>query len=664
MRTNYWLLAVTIALFAGVGVGYLLAPSPQVKTTGAGTLDRNLVAENAGSALDDPVAPRKQPEKSTSSNSRPEKETSIDDPNTDRAGELLQVLQSIPASSRPRGDGVIEGVVMDGDGNPIPGAKVTAEALRDRTKKQLVRTWDDSDRELWQGLEQDITELVRNRVYHYDPAFSAVTDAGGHYRIEGLVKQATSVRVTHSKYQFEVSDGLYQHVPDAVVDFVGFSTRRVHIRLISADGNEPPPAQLRVKGLSDQVIRTPPGIQSGSDWLIDLPPGAYSISALYFYPTRIIDEQIVVVEAGDTAQEVTLNYSPSSGLQVTVQQVKLGFRQHEVWCVPDVSDADPLEVLGAARSSELLLEHLASDQPVVFAGLPEGDYVVGVKGFDRWLAAERVHYAGGAQELEFNLEPPPENECIVCTVKTPDGMPPVMPSFTITGESYRGVTPVPWPVGGMRYLLQLPPSGEFDASRPGTLMLTDHRYGSVQTDLATCMPQSVQLEFQAQGYLILQWEDDQFAPGEQPEVSLTNADGKTVHRGDFSWSQQVKNGGVITRLQPGRYHLELSPPGWGSSFVMYSADVDIGPDFNILPVPRVKLTTLDVVRTDATIRSFRLSRTLDGKVSARSFDIEADNFQIENLPPGDYTIRYRKPEESVPREVAFQVPRDSKAYLD
>ena len=621
MRTPHWILAIVAALLVGSLAGYLVTPA---------------ASESVSDTTKDACGP------------------DGDSPSED--GELLRALHNISPIPRQEGEGTIEGVITDSEGNPIAGVKVTAAPKLETNDFFNLTPYelDVSDDEFWPTIRDNVSEFVRKTRYRSDPPFRASTDVEGHYVISGLPKKSVTVRAAHPDYVFESANGRNEAVPDAEQDFVGMRTFSVHVSLKDPYGAAARPANLSVDEIIEQRIMLSGLSSPQTEWSLHLPAGCYSMYA-WTSARRRSYRQTVVVQPIDETQEVEIEFDAGRGLCVDVDQGALAPAAAQLTCVPDVPDLDPIEVLEANLKKPVRQSRdwrsTMSGLTVCFDYLQEGDYIVGAYGFGQLVGWKRAHYDGKSGQIFLKLEPPPEIECITCTISTPVHRP-MYPRFSIEQEGAVESGLVPWRMGTLTYRLQLPK--DLDRSLPGVLRLRDDRAGNVEVKLANCENQNVAVEFQPEAYLLVEWDETQFAESDAVKLKLFDADGTEPRDVRTSFLKEGAHGRVLSMLRPGHYQLRVYAPD--ASFPMYCAELDLKHDFNHVEIARVKLGSEDVVFGEGSLMSFELIGTVNGiKVVQRLF-IGGKSDTLTGLPEGDYVIRYRKAFEDTDGEVSFSVP--------
>lgn len=662
MRTPHWLGMIILALVVGGALGYLLAPTASVER------ERSLpqAAENAK-----PVPPDK-PSHKPPANGEP---TTLEGSNdvrkppvaTGEAGpdpEVLKAaLRTIPPYPRRTGDGTITGTITDGAGNPIAGVRVTAQAMRGNGNDYMIRVWDYGQRELWDGLAEDVTKLVRLRSYHFNEAFTSTTNGDGFYRIGGLSRENTYLTASLDGYRFEALNGQTYHRPDAVVDWVGHRAYPVLVKVVQPDGGEPPAGRVEVIDLSTYGPVPVASYSEGREWSFGLNPGVYSFRVNYHSLQTATESRIVSIRPSESVQEVELKYNLGDALVVNIDRALLGYQALAVHCGPDDLPREAEAVLDSLHPPERKTQNVYSDMPATFTGLVPGRYVVGVQLSGRWIGTMRIDYAGGRFETELRIESPPERECITCKVTTPGRRTLLNPKFSIKPEGGESFGLIAWPAGNQTYLLQLPPPNDLDRRQPGVLHLADQRFGTTQLALNSLDTQTVELVVQPTGFLVVTWDESRFLNSEKPLVRLLSLTGELVREERWWHTNSLPNGLVLTKLQPGMYTMEILIDT-RAKIPLHSGAIEIAEGFNEA-APELAATHDVLVQTsNEEIWYFELVWTINGEERKERIHLQQDRTASLKIPTGQYVVRYRVRTEREVREVHVSVPGTDTVVLD
>lgn len=662
MRTLHWIGVVVLALVVGGAAGYIAAPrvseGPSNSLASDGEGNRAVIGDEQESRNPLPAERSPAPEGDAPS---PEREPR---PVGTEPASLTEVLKTIPPLPRAEGSGRFEGYVRDTQGNPLKGVTVRALGRRASGNDYLLRVWDYEQRELWEGLAEDVRRLVQLRTYHFNDQYSAVTDAEGHYEITGLVREPMGLMASLPGYEFVQLGGHFYQTPDAAVDFVASRAYEVHIRVIHADGLEPPEGRLEIINLATYKKEYAPSQTSGTSWSWRLPSGQYAAQVTYETGTGSSEQQFFEVVPSDEPLEVTFTFEPDDALRVLVQFNSSANTRFEVVCVPDQTGQDPQALLDNSHAPERLAREVRENETAVFPGVGAGEYVVGVRRVvGGWYAVKRISYAGDGTEHFIEIVPPTPDRCITCTVTTPDARPLFYPTFVILrGETRTSL--LVWSMGNHTYRLQLPPEDEFDRMAPGTLQAEDRNYGRAQVQLNTCTAQSVGITYKESGFLVVKWRGADLGNQRRPVVSLYSQDGVLVEEERYWHTNQLRDGMVLTTLQPGKFRMKMTLDG-GLPFPIYEGELEIKPGFNEVTPDLSALSTLKLRINAQNLNRVELVTLIDGEETSHTVHVyKQTEVVLYGLPEGDYTIRYASRGSLELKELSFRIPLTEEVVID
>lgn len=170
------------------------------------------------------------------------------------------------------------------------------------------------------------------------------------------------------------------------------------------------------------------------------------------------------------------------------------------------------------------------------------------------------------------------------------------------------------------------------------------------------------MEFQAQSYLLLEWDEAQFEPIAPPAAKLFDQQGVEVSNVRVSRVEKGGTGIVLSNFYPGRCNLHVYAPD--AQFPFYAADMVLEPGFNNLKLEPIELSSIEIQWKAAELESVELSSKLNGTLVKQQLSIRGAGMTLSGLAPGTYEITYRKEFDEVDHSSHFFVPRSDPVVLE
>jgi hypothetical protein len=343
------------------------------------------------------------------------------------APSALRSLAAAEAIEIPTGDGVIDGAVRDESGNPLVGAVVRAQRIDSREPDLTA-----SHRGRGPPPETGLDETVKKAVADYQRAAAARletrTDAAGEYRFERLADAPYHIRAYADGYVVEPRGNARSVSPNQRIEFLAKGVTRVPVRVVLPDGRNAKKARLAVRAGDDESAE----LWSADQSTLLLAPGRYKLRAAVNPPLiaanglsdEVVSEEVEVDVAGGTeAPEVTLLLKGRLGIRGTVrfgsdiviEQGIIKYAPLTAGQVPDLAMLSQIESNHWVHWSRPKFEIL---------DLKPGRYVVGLaNGWNGTIVThEIVEIEDRVVEVVFDTSSIDVTGAITITVLGPDGV--------------------------------------------------------------------------------------------------------------------------------------------------------------------------------------------------------------------------------------------------
>jgi hypothetical protein len=334
---------------------------------------------------------------------------------------LRDALAGAAAPSLNVGDATIVGTVRTGDGEPLPGVRVTASLQRGGPPCPcLIKENPDPVQRLRACVDWVDWSRVTDR--------TATTDARGAYRLSGLA--AGPQYVTAELEGWQLSDGARVSVPGRpgeTVDFTAHPATTVRFDVRRADGSVPDSAKLEIEG--------PDG--PDSEWWFShqdptpMRAGVHRFTAIEEDGILRSEQVEVLLETGKPAT-IRLDIQERPGIRV-----RLRWAEGEKPFNPSVRfvalaegeqpDSAALERL-STRGERVVPERLLYlSDALGITDIEPGRYLVAVARHDHWpwsIAASGVVQVGaGVADLMLTVPPLDRSAYVLAKILDPDGRP-------------------------------------------------------------------------------------------------------------------------------------------------------------------------------------------------------------------------------------------------
>lgn len=666
MRTHYWLIIVLVVGAGGIALGYVISPGGGARPEVGVRNDepRPVISETEAEERGDdsraaedssPVRERSEGKAQRSPVVPTTPESAVSDE------ELVAVLNKIAPTHEVSGDGVLRGTVHDTSGEPIAGVAVTAVFRPDAGWGRTFRVYDVMGRGLWEGIREDVQELVEIRRTMYGGDRTVKTDGDGVFEIRGLADERYHCLLHHDDYEFRGAGSQFHFRPGDEPKYIGERVYPVRVALEQSGDVAPRPGRLRLSRL-ETGSQVPVSTRSeATEWDLRLPPGAYAADVEYHNPRGSTESTLFVVEADEDSQQVIIPYNAEWTLKVVVETGALTSNYGlDVYCVPDNSDRDPIDVLSRSESPLKKVSSVVADR--AHFGLPSpGRYVLGVRKDNRFLAWKRIEWTGDGTTEHIKVKTPQAVECIVCEIDAARGGWLRSPNFRIEqGES--SFSPISWGTSDGDYLLQIPDDPSYDLHAPALLTVSDVVFGTQTLKLRHSGPQTARIRVAETGYLVLEWNARSLG-NYRARVNLFDSRGERSYEKSFRPTSSVSNSKVVRHVAPGQYRMVVYV-GSRATWPIYSAEIEISVGFNRHSVEVPELTTVTVEIEKEDVGSVNLVAELQGEEVEESLHIRRGQpTTVTSLPPGFYTLRYRVHRDREEHEISFTLPGTERVVI-
>ncbi len=269
-----WLVVIVITFAIGHAFGFLMRPEParRVIDLGEPALDP-----------DEPPAAARAPRV------------------VGRFTTLKEALDAIPTPPLPRGDGVLQGRVVDQFGNGVPGADVRCTPSRPEPDGGAI--------------EDRVRERLTTVRWRNSGGARLRSGADGGFRFEGLVHMPHYLRAHKTGYQFLWGIKNKHRTPDQTVDITLRAVTAVTFRVFNEDGTEAAKARIRLRRAGTNHIIRWPHRGSKSSWV---QPGLWQATIVTEEDKPLSAAVAVEVPIGKRPPPVVLRLGTHSGLAGTV----------------------------------------------------------------------------------------------------------------------------------------------------------------------------------------------------------------------------------------------------------------------------------------------------------------------------------------------------------
>ncbi len=221
--------------------------------------------------------------------------------------------------SRPTGDGVIVGDILDDKGVAIAGALVRATYSVDRDEAQESRIGRvQSDRSLDDELKRARDEYQKQHAVRVE----ATSDANGHFALNGLGDGYWTVSATADGYVVRARGTVANLKPGATAKFEGRAVIEVPLAVYLPDGRAAQRVNISVQSDSPRAYENV--LWTAKDPVLRLAPGSHEIRAIVTRAQRAangIEDEAASKKtrldfvAGETPAQLELHLEPRIGIR-------------------------------------------------------------------------------------------------------------------------------------------------------------------------------------------------------------------------------------------------------------------------------------------------------------------------------------------------------------
>jgi len=221
-----WIVAIIVAFVIGHAFGFLMRPEPEQRVIELG-------------------APDLDPDEPTPAAPPPRV--------VGQFTTLKQALDAIPVPPAPRGDGVLQGRVVDQFGNGVRGADVRCTPSR---------TEPDGG-----AIEDRVRERLTTVRWRNSGGTHVRTAADGGYRFEGLARIPYYLRAQKIGYRFWWGGKNQNRTPNQTIDITLRAVTAVTFRVLNEDGSEAAKANIQLKRAGNEQNIHWPDRGSKASWI-------------------------------------------------------------------------------------------------------------------------------------------------------------------------------------------------------------------------------------------------------------------------------------------------------------------------------------------------------------------------------------------------------------
>ena len=311
--------------------------------------------------------------------------------------DLARALEAIPTAERPQGDGQITGRVVDPDGKPLSGVRVSLQRSGDDMFETVFRVADAPD------LETAVRQYVDWWRDQTTPDADATSGEDGRFVFEGLADHGYHVTGDLEGHDIGLRDSMFtpEVRPGGRVNLVAHPLVGVHLDVVLSDGSRPERASVLFSSLeagSSQAEWVP------AESVRRVVPGRYTVSAFVGETDAAhleSREMQITVKADGPPAEVVLRVLP--GIYGTVEFASEGWHaQVAVHALGFEGDEPP----SGTRLAEARRKGYCTHGSYRVSALEPGRYAVGVATrSDLLLARKAIKLAAGENRAQTTLPP-------------------------------------------------------------------------------------------------------------------------------------------------------------------------------------------------------------------------------------------------------------------
>jgi len=360
---------------------------------------------------------------------------------------LQPLLADLPRV-QSQGSGVIQGVVVDAKGQPLPGVTI-------RSRKQSAYEPALSDRGAPAPKEETLEEYVQKTAAQFlersAASREATTGADGSYRLDHLPPGRYSLEAWARGYEVEPRGAGARSVkPGMSVNFRATEVSEVAVLVTYPDGRQAERAVLDISSNSERSNRSITNLWTPEEPVLRLLPGTYEVSASIDRP--LADRLGLPNEL--TSEQQTLHLLDGKDPERLIIQLKTQVGLRGRLLVADDVDFDQcvvrLMLVPPGREPNLALLAQMENHQFVHPSRPEysfldltpGTYVVGVS--RNWQGPIVAHaiaqVTDGIVEQDLMLPRPAEKSLLRVLVFDPSGTPLSGVGFQVTTRRRSGTT--------------------------------------------------------------------------------------------------------------------------------------------------------------------------------------------------------------------------------
>lgn len=673
MRSWHWAALAGIAFVLGTGLGYVIASQGEQRPTIRQVTEHETARQDPGreESLDDSgidERPTTDEDRESSALDR-EGTTPADRAEAPPTG-LVQALKALPKPADIHGTGRITGELHDAHGNPVADVTIELAPLA-KEGTSWPRLYDSDDRELYQGLSEDIRRIAEYRALRAFGRREVVTDAQGQWAADGLGERRYRVSVKGAR--LEVLRDMRHKIANPG-EHVKLSVHRLFelaVRILTPDGEATSELRPEIVSATDRT-RVRSHWAGASNPMTDeqewesaepdvhrtlLPPGAYVLSVRsndYSAPQTHLVE---IVDRDHDTVEIRVAQKPGIKGSVTVRggdiqdSLQISYRKLEA----DESIDDAAAELASSGRIWVREEgyRISVSEP--------GRYLLGIVSKGVTLHWEVLDYSGGVLEHDLTVDAPAAAETIVCRVSGDLSLLGREPRFGMGFDgASREVWLANWKISENEYRIIPPSESQLQGRDPAYIRLRTSSSGIIIMPVQHAGPQVISAEIKAAGSLVIH--DEGWKRPEQRNtritIALKSGDGHVVAR------QPITDYGrlpvILSPVQLGDYRLCVE---W-DDITLLDEPVTIGSTALVKDVSLPEFHTLTLTR-DGEYRHVNVTSDFrPGRYEQRvTVGRQRSSGSIE-VPAGVYTLTWQTDRRGGEATRTVHVSSDTTVVID